>query len=262
VINMPKFRLNKWYFDCTTAAGDAVIGYSAALRYGFLAFNYGALLIKKAHERAAVQHQSFHAGPITQTPQGIAWRNRALDVRGLWSDGQGSGEVVILDGESGKIQWECLMFNAKADLVCQGESFQGVGYVEKLETTVRPWQFPFQELRWGRFISHDRAQHATWIDLRGSLTRNWIWVNGEQLTGTVGDERVDCGAASLQLQAPQTVRRDDVATMLLGRFHWAGRLLPKGLRKIAENKMIRPGHLLSGGSETDGWSIDEVVLWQ
>ena len=124
---MLRFWLEKWYFDCTTADGAMAIGYAATLRYGLVRIKYGAILIKECSDGSLRQQQSFSFGKIKKYQDVIEWRNQALAVDGRWSGGVSSGEVVIYDGENGRIQWECLTFNAAAEMICKNISLRGTG---------------------------------------------------------------------------------------------------------------------------------------
>ena len=147
------------------------------------------------------------------------------------------------------------------EMNCNGTNLCGTGYVERIDMSAPPWRLPFTELRWGRFISLDRSRSAAWIDLRGGLVKSWLWSDGVLHDGSVSDDHVEIGGEKLMLESPQPVRRENVATTLLGHFRWAACLLPRQLRRISESKVLSAGRLGSGNTETQGWSIHEVVLW-
>jgi hypothetical protein len=76
------------------------------------------------------------------------------------------------------IRWHCVCPNADATIRIGDDTVQGLGYAEHLTMTLKPWRLPFDELRWGRFLS--AADTLIWIQWRGSMSRTWIWVDGAE----------------------------------------------------------------------------------
>lgn len=258
------FRLDKWYFDCATSSGTVWVGYAATLHLGPLPLHYGASILQAGAESPTLQRQSLRRGRPSASPGLVAWSHPSLRIRGAWSGGVDTGPVVVHDGKAGRIVWHGHTLNAQVVVTVDGRELMGPGYAEQLEMTVPPWRLPFRELRWGRFISDDRRRFATWIDMTGDPVGCRIWTERGASIGVVTNDAVLPGEGTrLVLAAERTLRSENVAKTLLGRFHSLSALFPRSMRNIGENKMIGTGPLvLEDGSESRGVSIFEVVRWE
>ena len=258
------FRLDKWYFDCTTASGAVWVGYAATLHLGPLPLHYGASILQDGPDSATVQRQSLRFGRTRTSPGLVAWSHPSLRIQGVWTGGFDTGPVVVHDGKAGRIVWHGRTLNAQVAVSVDGRELAGPGYAEELDMTVPPWRLPFRELRWGRFISGDRQHFATWIDMKGDPAGCRVWTERGASKGEVADDAVLPGEGTrLVLKPERTLRSDNVAKTLLGRFHGLSRLFPRSMRNIGENKMIGTGPLLLGdGREVRGTAIFEVVRWE
>jgi hypothetical protein len=255
------FTLDKSYFDCVTCAGDTLIGYAAKLKWGPATTTYAARILK-ARGCPSRQSQSLSYGTVHEEPGAITWRNDALRVSGSWTGGQRLDQAVLFDGPHGGVEWHCLGANSAVSVCVDGGIMAGSGYVERLVMTVPPWRLPFDELRWGRYISDDRADYAVWIDLRGDFQRNWTWMNASTpVEGSVENARVRAGGMRLELEASESIRHENVATTILGRFRLLATFLPRRTRVIQESKNLSSCVFESAGSESRGFSVNEVVRW-
>lgn len=257
------FELEKWYFDCVSEDGDAVIGYAARLAWGPIRLGYGAVLHKPTVGPLA-QSQRLTAGEIVTDAEGaVRWRDRALGIDGSWRGSARVPKTMLVDGPEGRIEWECLCADADVALTLAGREVRGTGYVERLTLTILPWRLPFRELRWGRYISHDRREWLVWIDMRGRLTRTWAWSGESGVPDvTVGDDGVHTSDHVLRLGTRLPIRHDDVGRSLLGRYRFLALLLPRATRLIDEHKYVSPAVMRSRvGVESRGFAIHEDVVW-
>jgi hypothetical protein len=255
------FRLEKWYFDCVGPGGDAFVGYAARLAFGLVGLSYGARLAWRS-AGPALQRQSLSFGTVTARVGAVRWTNARLGVVAEWTEGRPIPPILVVDEPSGRIVWQCLGADCLADVTAGGRHLSGTGYAERLTMTIPPWALPFEELRWGRFIADDRSAFVVWIDLKGDSRRTWIWAgSAEPVAGSVDDDGIRTDAAELVFLTSESLRRDDVARTLLGRFRPLERLLPKGARGIREEKRVGRCLLKMKDSESRGYSIDEVVTW-
>jgi hypothetical protein len=122
---------------------------------------------------------------------------------------------------------------------------EGLGYLERLRLTVRPWKLPFRTLHWGRHLS---AEHSlVWIDWRGGEERCWVWLDGvEQAGAAVQDDGVTGLADGAELR--WNGGRDLRDRRLLARWH--------------EHKRLSPSAITMRGRPLDhGWTVHEVVTW-
>lgn len=258
---MADFRLEKWYLDCVTADGAVLIGYAARVRWGVVRLSYGALLTMARGGRL-IQRQSPSCGTVNEGLGTVHWVNDRLRVRGEWTGGHPIPRTIMVDEPLGHIEWTCLGADCAVDVLLDGRVTKGTGYVDRLAMTIPPWNLPFTELRWGRFISDDRSRSVVWTDMRGGAARTWVWVDSaEPVGGTVDERGVRTGMAELAFLSSEPLRTDNVARTLLGRFHAAKQLLPAGLRAIQEDKRVGTSMLRTEGAEVRGSSIHEVVIW-
>lgn len=258
-----KFELTKWYLDCVSAEGTAAIVYAARLRWGWLALQYGALLHAPA-EGPVRQLQSLRTGRFAQRAGRIDWDHPGFKTSGTWSGGGGFDPVCLYTGPRGSINWKCLTDCARARIALQGAPpLEGWGYAERLEMTLPPWRLPFDELRWGRFISLDGAARRVWIDWRGGEERRWLWTgDGPAEPGAVSETAVEGPEGPLVLSDPRMLRDATLSHSLLGPARGLGRLLPNRLGRATETKWLSRGVLQSNNTPIPGWAIHEVVKWR
>ncbi len=255
------FRFEKWYFDCVTPQGVVLIGYAARLQWGSLRLNYGARLVKATAD-PLIQRQSLSFGTVHEAGGTIRWANDSLNVCGAWTRGASIPRTFVLNESAGHIEWQCLGANCAVHGYADGQAITGTGYVERLTMTIPPWQFPFTELRWGRFISDDRNRYVVWIDLRGGTHGTWIWIDSAQpVTGKIDAARVQTNRAELIFLDSRTLRRENVARTLLGPFQFLRTFLARKISAIQEDKQVSRCVLKLPGVETKGSSIHEVVTW-
>jgi hypothetical protein len=258
---MTAFRLDKWYFDCVSADRTVLIGYAARLKWGIFGLSYGATIMRTEGRRFS-QRQSLSFGQVHEERDSVSWSNDALGVAGDWIGGRRFDSTVVLDCPDGSIEWQCLGADGDVHLLVDGGPMEGRGYAERLSMTIPPWRRPFRELRWGRYIGEEGRDYAVWIDLRGGLQRNWIWMNSSTpIEGIVDDTGVRTHRGELLFTESQPIRHENVARSLLGRFQFLSRLFPRDIRIIQEDKQLSSCVLTSGDSESKGFSVNEVVKW-
>jgi len=255
---MEDFRLEKWYFDCVDG-GNAFIGYAAKARWGGLRVSYGAL-ISSLGGAATIQRQTLSAGEVRQEDHAVHWANDALGVSGSWREGARLAEALLIDEGDGEIRWHCLATNAIAEMTVKGRRIEGVGYAERLTTTIPPTRLPFTELRWGRFISQPRDRFMVWIDMRGDVSRTWTWANTtEPCVATIEDDAIVAEGCALHFGESQSMLEGNVARDTLGVMGFLAPLLPRGLRRIEQHKRVGECTLSQAGVESLGGAIYEVV---
>ena len=161
------------------------------------------------------------------------------------------------------IQWECVAPRSRAVVSAVGTVFEGPGYVERLRLTIPPWKLPFDQLRWGRFVSPAHA--VTWIALHGERPRTHVWLDSEVLSAAqMSSSRIrESGRMELFLGSPRPLRERAVLPALAGAHGIFDRILPRSLRNVREHKRLSRARLVdNSGSEVEGWAIDEDVTWR
>jgi len=258
-----RYALRKWYLDCVTAAGDAAIVYSARMAVGPVSMPYFEIMTAPASRPDAP------VAPVAPR-RGVSSRARVIEsghdleldashagITGRWTSRYPAIDIVLLDDERGRIRWRCRQPGGRASLqVAGGTGLQGLGYAEELEMTAAPWALPFDELRWGRFVSEHRS--VVWIDWRGGLERRWVFVDGLAVdAGVVECDRVIWPGAALEIAPGRVWRHGELGKSITGALSFC---VPRRAARAVETKWISPAVLRHDiGAPETGWVIHEVV---
>jgi hypothetical protein len=258
---MVKFELKKYYFDCITNNKSAFIGYAAKVRYGFLRFNYGTIIIKEKNKKE-YQKQCFSFGKIKYQKNRILWKNNQLNLNAVWANSNKIKKKKLFNNKEGIIEWQCLKPNAKAKIDINGKKFNGRGYVEKLHLTIPPWKLPFNKLYWGRFISDNKKDYRIWISWFGKTNKNWLFLNKGISNCIIKEGFIEGKNEKLILKKIGTIKSGNVLNSLLKNFYFLSFLFPRNSQKIIENKYLSKGMLISLDKKKKyGVCINELVKW-
>lgn len=125
----------------------------------------------------------------------------------------------------------------------------GLGYVERLEMTLPPWQLPIEELRWGRFTAE--SADAAWIEWRGPQPLRLAWRNGAEV------DSVD-----VAFKGRSTLREGPLAKTVFSKVPVLRKSLPVAMLSVDETKWRSRATLqVPGADPVSGWAIHEVVKW-
>jgi hypothetical protein len=138
-------------------------------------------------------------------------------------------------------------------------AIEGLGYVERMDLTLRPWRLPIRDLRWGRFLSDGIG--VVWIEWRGPRPLTLLSVNGTAVDGAhLGDDAVAWPGGLLEMEPGAVLREGALGTTALARVPLGRLLAPHSMRETYECKRLRRGRLVGAdGRMETGWAIDEVV---
>jgi hypothetical protein len=257
------FRLTKWYLDLVTDDGTALIAYAASLEWAGVSVHFASTLLARPN-----------ASPVDATAwsrvvlpdagdETISFRHDALRFEGEWRRASAPIEATLLDDDSGRLHWSCLMPSAEATASFAGETLTGRGYAERLTMTRLPWTLPFNRLRWGRFGTPAHA--LVWIGWSGATSRQWVWLDGVPEPGAaLSDDGVRGLSEGRELQfRPGRVLCDRRALQVISRQLTAvDTLLAGPIRDLRETKRLDRGVLSCRDEPTEeGWAIHEVVSW-
>ena len=255
------FRLEKWYLDSVTDTGDVTILYWASLAWGPFRLAYGTSL-RASHTGEPIQRQTFRPGASPAVNSGmVEWSSRELDVSGTWSARMNGIETTLAEEPRGSIHWNCICPSANARIHIDGMDIEGLGYVEHLTMTLKPWQLPFVGLRWGRFLSPDDS--LIWIQWEATTPKKWVWLNGvERQDANLTDDKVELVNDGLVLELSEnSVLRSGLLNTTAVRSVRAITALVPGWRSAQETKWLASGTLHRPGKTGRGWAIHEVVRW-
>ncbi|HLY43711.1 MAG TPA: hypothetical protein VKR52_21030 [Terracidiphilus sp.] len=259
----PAFELSKWYADCVTEQGDAIILYSAKLAWPGPTIHYTSVLQYRRGQpirsRFSLRQQ---LPPEVRSDGSIAWKSKAWKAEGEWRTPDRALRETLYDSPDGKLEWVCLAPRSAARVcVERGEVFEGWGYAERLRLSLPPWRLPIRQLRWGRFINATDA--LVWIDWRGAYERQVVYHNGSAITArSICDCKIvlqdDLG--ELRLDTTAVLRQGALAKTALAVFPNLNRLFPASLLNVREQKFLSRAVLRrTGHPDSDGMAIHEVV---
>ena len=256
-----RFRLSKWYLDCVSGRGEAVIVYWAELRWRRLAVHYSSVLLFAAGRLC--ERSSLRGG---QAPwlhgDLIEWSCDALDTRGAWrSAGQPPIHRVLYRKGGGTLEWHCLQPLAEANVSCGGQKISGPGYTERITLTLAPWDLPIEELRWGR--AHFPGRSAVWIDWSGPEAKRSVFVDSKEVEGVqVTDSLVSSPQTTIRLAGRQVLREGPVEGTSVGSIPGVRQALSKAGLLMDEHKWLSAATLEEVGATLHGSAIHEVVKWR
>ena len=255
------FVLAKWYCDCVSDEGDAFIGYWAHMRWGPLTIPFAATLYKPLDDSAREQYSLRRcAAPSIQGGE-LRWNCGRLGVRAAWKTGAPAVRRVLLETEEGSVTWRCHFPRARAQVdLADTVLLAGLGYAEQITLSVKPWRLPFDQLRWGRFLSAEDA--LTWIEWRGEEPRQWVFHNGAELRGaTISTERIELPGdrGVVELQDAAVLREGRLVSTVLGAIPGARFWSPAAIRNAYESKYLARGTLTTRARSSSGWAVHEIV---
>lgn len=192
----------------------------------------------------------------------IEWSSPRLKLAGKWEADARPIKRTLLESSAGEIEWHCLQPRARAEIHA-GEDARlvGLGYVERLTMTIPPWRLPFDELRWGRFLSAEDA--LVWIDWRGAHPLNLTLHNGAPVEhASLTDDELVAEGVGLALDCGTVLREGALVETALNMIPGIDRLFPFRILGAHERKWLSRGRLKKPGSGPGaGWAIHEVVRW-
>ena len=252
-------RIRKWYFDCVTDTGEAVIVYSGQVEMAGLTVPYFEIFSSGAPPPVARLKRLSRLPAVAVRDRQITLDAATLGIRGTWSARGPAVEALLFDGPRGRILWKCHQPAGDVSLELPGGIMRrGAGYVEEIDMTLAPWAVPFDELVWGRFVSDSTS--AVWIDWRGGRGQRWLFVGGRPREATsVSRARVEWSTGAVDLDPGVTIRDGRIGPEVAGPLSW---LLPRRVARARETKWLSRARLRETGHDTSsGWAIHEVVRW-
>lgn len=252
------FSLVKWYLDCVTAAGDVAILYCAELHWRGTKLAYNSIL--SVQDGAIASHASLGGYQLSSADDRILVEFPRLGVSGTWSADAQPFRRTVYESPAGSVEWNCLQPRSRVTVRVGAHELTGLGYAECLTLTLPPWKLPMRELRWGRFVSPEDS--LAWIDWQGEYAASFAIHNGQaRPTLAVSDCAVVLDGAALRMEESFTLRAGKLGSTVLPGTPALGRLLPRSLFHIEEQKWRSRGVLQTRERGSEGWIIHEVVHW-
>lgn len=258
------FRLEKHYLDCIDEDGNCFIIYQADLEYYLIRFAYSGLVfsglrgktIEKSSLRKRVAGSSLEFFP--------EFENLLLGISGtLKRKDQAIPPFTFKDLQNHELLWDCHHPKLSCEIKYHNCTYTGLGYAETLHLTIKPWNLPLTELKWGRFLSESIT--ITWINWKGNHPVNKIILNGEEYNDAVFEsERIIFGAEiyCLTFENVAIIRKGTLEN-LLSKIPWLRIILPGSILKLSETKYKAKSTFgINSVIKATGWSLFENVLWK
>lgn len=262
-----RFELSKWYMDCVSPAGDAVLAYCADLRWHRVNIAYRSALEMRAGAPAVVSSSLEPDEPPVVDASRICWRSAALGIRAHWTETRPAPKrdalaLRLYDSPEGSIDWACLSPAAEVRVETRHGTYAGYGYVEHVRMTIAPWRLPISSLRWGRIATRDDA--IVWIQWRGGFETTIVHANGDRLAASqLDDARVALAdETTIQLDRRQVLRSGALRSTVLPSIPVLRDLAPFRLLTMRERKWLSRA-VITGPRRvpTETWAIHELVTF-
>ena len=257
------FRMNKWYLDGISEAGETFIGYSAEVSWKSLGLSYASRLEFDGQRAPATATDFFRSRQPQAAGRSLTWTSKRLSCSGTWHTALADAlpPLTLYDSSQGKIIWHCLQPLSEMHVQTSDRKFNGLGYVERLEMTMLPWHLPIRELRWGRFLASD--VYLVWIEWRGPHPLTLAYVNGTALDDVqIAESGITWNSGGLELNDQIVLREGPLIHTALAGFPGIQALFPKCILDTDERKWRSRGILSHKGKTHTGWAVHEIVRFQ
>jgi len=261
--NISDFRLRKLYLDCIDDSGNCFIVYWAEIRTRLISVVYSGLIFSD-HKGSTIQGSSFIKIPCPAVKDFLSVNYKPLGIKGSWERcSEPLASTLLSYPENREVNWNCHHPKALAEINFRDVTYKGYGYGETLTLTIKPWDLPMNELRWGRFLSD--AFSIVWVYWSGSYSINKIFCNGTEFNDLIFEAqgiRFDKEYYTLIFENVQVIRDGRIsdslpATPLL-------RIISKSKILTSVETKYKAKSTLSANSVSvaSGWSLYETVIWE
>jgi len=259
------FHLSKWFLDFVSESGDAMIFYSAKLKWHGWSASYTSWLQFNTLSGVTLKSR-FRNVQIPQLKDDlITWKDARFGVSGKWKSLAGVIKARLFDSEEGYLDWTCFQPASKVQLKIRDKVLEGSGYAEQLILTIPPWKIPMDELLWGRFGSEGNT--LVWIELREKERRKWLLLNGARIENCIiEDDHISLPGKDLFLKLDQGVKLESekkifsVVEKLIRYIPGFSKVIPISFLMAEEVKWLSKGELqIQGKTITSGMAIHERV---
>jgi len=217
------------------------IAYCAQLNWKTIAVSWCSVLLDgKSREHL------FSIEPPQVDGKVLTWRAEPLHCDMTLQRRAPAYATTLFESEGGSVSWRCEMPAADGEMRVGDDRFRGRGYADLLTMTLPPWDFPIDELRWGRFGGDEVS--LVWIKWKGARALDLLLVNGRRV-----DHSSDL---DLSIEGDSVIRSAALSETLASKIP----LVPKRLLSAQETKWRGRGTVRRRDAIVDrGWAIHELV---
>ena len=148
--------------------------YCGIARWRAITLRYASVLEAIAGKQTHARYSLMKCALPLEEATTVRWQCKSLEIVGAWERLDPACDAQIYESPEGSIEWHCVQPRSRVALTLGHEvEVRGLGYVERLEMSVAPWNLPLHELHWGRFLSD--SDSLVWIDWRGSSPAGLSW---------------------------------------------------------------------------------------
>lgn len=257
------FRLQKLYLDCIDDRGNCFIIYRTRLDLFFFRIYYSSTIYSdQKGEITEISSTRKTGEPIIN--DFLLFYNHFLETKGTWKRTDTAlPPFIYRDKNDNELTWNCHHPKALAEIIYEDQTFHGYGYAETLSMTIKPWNLPIDELRWGRFLSEDYT--ITWIKWKGEQQLNKLFINGKEYNDSVFESgKVIFGDGDFELVFNEilTIKKEKLSS-IFSDMPWIRLFIKRGTLESVENKYKARSALYSKSKLTArGWSLYEIVQWK
>jgi hypothetical protein len=260
--NSSHFKFEKLYLDCIDEHGNCFIIYKAKIQFLFIRIHYSELIYSDPLG-ATTMTVSLKKIREVLAKDLLLYFNYFLQIKGSWSRIDSPlPSFSFKDPTDRQLTWNCHHPKALTEIIYEDSEFTGFGYAETLTLTIKPWNLPIDELRWGRFLSADYT--ITWIKWKGTYPLNKIFCNGTEYNDAVFEERriiFGEGIFSLEFMEIKVIRKGRLSE-IFSKIWWLKLLYNKSLFNTIEAKYKAKSALTKNLEfKSNGWSLFELVTW-
>jgi hypothetical protein len=188
---------------------------------------------------------------------------KTFKINGSWERSDAPIAISLYkDNQNHELIWNCHHPKSRTEIKYNGKIYKGFGYAESLSLTIKPWNLPIDELRWGRFLSDTCT--IIWINWVGKYPVNRIFLNGVEYNDAIfKDGIISFSDEIYQLKFSEILTiREGKLLNLFPAISFLKLLFNRRILDTVEIKYKAKTIFSKNGVRlSKGWSLYEIVTW-
>jgi hypothetical protein len=248
--------------DCIDIPGNCFIIYRAKVEFFLIRFVYSGLVF------CDVKGFTTEKSTLRKTRKPLINGTINFNHRFLKTDAtlKRTDDPIIRslykDSENNELIWNCHHPKALSEIIYNGKAYKGFGYAETLFSSIKPWNLPIDELRWGRFLSDSYT--LIWIYWKGKYPVNKMFFNNiEYNDAAYKNDFIIFGNGTFQLKFSEIqVIRQGKLSGLFSKMKFLKLLFNHRILNTVEIKYKAKTTLSKNSiALANNWSLFEIVTW-